>query len=170
MRPSDLKANQFSSYSPQARQLAVDNLTLFRRLPEILLSILLQEVIVYDWKFPAERKELEDQLSYLSSLAPDALQSRVGAFTKLKLSSTLEKIDWVKSPRVFVERLTADLWATNQMESFRAAADEYQRSVSSSIKQQTPAVPRLAIAVIGQGVGEYKDRDISETSSLRNLF
>ena len=157
MHPSDLKAEQFSSYPSQARQLAINNLNLFRKLPEPILSILLQEVIVYDWKFPAERKDLEDQLSYLNSLAPDALQSRVAGFAKLKLSPALEKTDLVKSPRDFVERLTAELWATHQMESFRAVADEYQRSVSSSIRQEPPAIPRLAIVVIGQGVDDYKD-------------
>src|ERR1700722_1344789 len=99
MHPSDLKAEQFSSYPPQARQLSIGNLALFRKLPEPILSILLQEVIVYDWKFPAERNELEDQLSYLNSLSSDALQLRVAGFAKLKLSPTLEKIDWVKSPR-----------------------------------------------------------------------
>jgi hypothetical protein len=157
MRPSDLKAEQFGSYPPQARQLAISNLALFRKLPEPILSILLQEVIVYDWKFPAERKELEDQLSYLGSLTPDALQSQVAGFAKLKLSPALEKIDWVKSPRDFVERLTAELWATHQMESFRAVADEYQRSVVSSVRPEPPAIPRLAIVVIGQGVGEYSE-------------
>lgn len=157
MHPGDLQANQFGTYPTQAKQLAVDNLTLFRKLPEALLPILLQELIVYDWKFPAERKDLEDQLSFLNALSSDGLQSVVAGFMKLRLSPALEKIDWVKSPREFVERLTTELWATNQMESFRSVASEYQRSVSSSIGQQTPAVPRLAIVVIGQGVGEYRD-------------
>jgi hypothetical protein len=157
MHPNDLKANQFSSYPPQAAQLAVDNLPLFRRLPEIILSILLREVIEYDWKFPAERKELEDQLSYLNSLTPDGLQSLVAGFTKLTLSPSLEKNDWVKSPREFVERLTADLWATHQMDSFRGVADQYQSSVSSAIRQEQPAAARLGIVVVGQGVGEYGD-------------
>src|SRR5271167_1139536 len=157
MNPSDLKADQFSSYPPEARQLAIDNLTLFRQLPEILLPILLQELIVYDWKFPAERKDLGGQLSYLNGLSSDARQSGLAGFTKLKISPALEKSDWVKSPRVFVERLTAELWATSQMESFRAVADDYQRSVSLSIRQETPAVSRLSIVVIGQGVAEYRD-------------
>jgi hypothetical protein len=157
MHPTDLKAEQFSSYPPQARKLAVNNLILFRRLPEILLPILLQKLIVYDWTFPAERKDLEDQLSYLNALSSDALQSHLAGFSKLKLSPALEKIDWVKFPRGFVEGLTAELWATNQMESFRTVADEYQRSVSSSIRQEMPVIPRLAIAVIGQGVGDYSE-------------
>jgi hypothetical protein len=157
MHPADLKPDQFSSYPPQARQLAVENLTLFRKLPEVMLSILLQEVIEYDWKFPAERKELEGQLSYLNSLDAAALQSLVAGFAKLRLSPSLEKGDWVKSPREFVERLTADLWATHQMEAFRAAADQYQTSIDPSIRQEPPAMPRLGIAVVGQGVAEYSD-------------
>ena len=92
MHPGDLKANQFSSYPPQARQLAVNNLTLFRRLPEILLPILLQEVISYDWKFPAERKDLEDQLSFLNSLPPAELQTRVGGVYKIETFACARKI------------------------------------------------------------------------------
>jgi len=157
MQPRDLKANHFSSYPPEARQLALDNLTLFRRLPEIMLSILLQEVIEYDWKFPAERKEMESQLAYLNSLTPDALGSLVAGFARLKLSPSLGKDDWVKSPGEFVERLTADLWATHQMESFRAVADQYQSSVNSSVTRHLPVVRRLGIVVVGLGVSDYND-------------
>jgi len=157
MHPGDLKPNQFGSYPPLARQIAVENIGLFQKLPEIMLSILLEEVIEYDWKFPAERKELENQLAYLNSLESRALASLVAGFAKLRLSRSLDDADWVKSPREFVERLTADLWATHQMESFRTAADQYQSSISSSIRQEVPAIPRLGIVVVGQGVGEYSD-------------
>jgi hypothetical protein len=157
MQPSDLKANHFSSYPTEARQLAVNNLILFRRLPEIMLSILLQEVIEYDWKFPAERKELERQLAYLNSLALDALESLVAGFARLRLSPSLEKDDWVKSPGEFVERLTADLWSTHQMESFRVVADQYQSSVDSAVTRDLPVVRRLGIVVVGLGVRDYND-------------
>ena len=120
-----------------------------------MLSILLEEVIEYDWKFPAERKELENQLAYLNSLESGALASLVASFAKLGLSRSLDDSDWVRSPREFVERLTADLWATHQMESFRAAAGEYQSSIDSSVRHEAPAIPRLGIVVMGQGVGEY---------------
>jgi hypothetical protein len=157
MHPSDLKPSQFNSYPPQARQLAVANLTLFRKLPEIMLSIVLQEVIEYDWKFPAERDELEGQLAYLTSLTPVALDQLVAGFAKLKLSPALETDNWVKSPREHVERLTADLWATHQMESFRAVADQYQASVDSAVPRKPQAIPRLGMVVIGQGVREYNE-------------
>lgn len=183
MHPGDLKPNQFSSYPPQARQIALENLTLFRKLPEIMLSILLEEVIEYDWKFPAERKELENQLAYLNSLGSRALASLVAGFAKLRLSRSLDDGDWVKSPRDFVERLTADLWTTHQMESFRAAADQYQSSIGSSVRQEVPAIPRLGIVVVGQGVGEYSDalfqklhphgtyfRDVKPENGLNFLF
>lgn len=158
MDPRDVKPNHFTSYPPEARQLAANNLTLFRKLPDVMLSILLEEVIEYDWQFPAERKELENQLAYLNSLEPDVLASLIAGFAKLGLSRSLEDSgDLVKAPREFVERLTAELWATHQMEAFRAAANQYQSAIRSSVRQELPAIPRLGIVVVGQGVREYSD-------------
>jgi hypothetical protein len=157
MHPSDLKPSQFNSYPPQARRLALANLTLFRKLPEIMLSIMLEEVIEYDWKFPAERDELEGQLAYLNSLTPNALNSMVDGFAKLRVSPVLGTDDWVKSPREHVERLTADLWATHQMESFRSVADRYQSSVDSAVPRKPLIASRLGMVVVGQGVAEYRE-------------
>jgi hypothetical protein len=47
---------------------------LLRRLPLAFLPLLLRELIVYDWKFPAERIELTRQFRYLGALADAPFQ------------------------------------------------------------------------------------------------
>ncbi len=76
MLPSELTASHFSAYPPQAKRLVLANLDLLRRLPPILTPLLLREVKAYDWKFPAEQKEVDVQLTYLHSLSGDQLGNR----------------------------------------------------------------------------------------------
>jgi hypothetical protein len=53
---------------------------------------------------------------------------------------------------MFSERLSAHLWATHQIDTFRAAAVEYVQKVSASAPDPPLATHRLGIAVIGRGV------------------
>src|SRR4029077_17734330 len=85
MLPNQLAAESFQSYPVEAKRLAVRHLTLLRRLPLGFVPLLLREVIVYDWKFPAERKDIERQFAYLSELAPDRLAKEMAAFHGLRL-------------------------------------------------------------------------------------
>jgi len=154
MLPGELSAEHFRSYPPQAEQIAKDHLQLLRALPLGLLAGLLEELIAYDWKFPAERRELDNQLSFLSSLPSDQLRLAVAPFAKLGLTPELEQLDWVNSPAQFVERFSAHLWATHQIDGFRAAAVEYMEKVSAQAEPGALPIPRLAIVVVGGGVKE----------------
>jgi hypothetical protein len=113
---------------------------------------LLQELREYDWKFPAEQKYLDRQLVYLASLSPSQRQRVLAGFSGLQLSTGLEHFNWVKSPGLFSEKLAAYLWASHQIDAFRAAADGYIRKLDASIPPEPLPVPRLGIAVVGQGV------------------
>jgi hypothetical protein len=157
MLPGQLTAASFASYPPEARQLAVQHIALLRRLPLAFLPLLLRELIVYDWKFPLERADLGRQFTYLGSLAPGPFQAAMSAFAQLKLTHELEQTDWVNSPASFSEQLSAHLWATHQIDSFRGAAVDYVQNASASAVD--PALPthRLGIAVIGQGVAGNED-------------
>ena len=57
----------------------------------------------------------------------------MAAFAQLRLTAALEKTDWVNSPAVFTEQLTAHLWTTHQIDAFRAAAVEYVGEVQRRI-------------------------------------
>ncbi len=156
MLPSQLKVEQFNSYPPQARQIIADRIALLRQLPLSFLPLLLREVIVYDWKFPAERRELDHQLFYMGALAPQQIQQLMTRFAQLHLSPELEHMDWVNGPRQFSEQLTAHLWATHQIDSFREAALEYGQKMDTITPSEPLPIPRLGIAVVGRGVAENK--------------
>src|SRR5580704_13508197 len=117
MHATDLKPGHFASYPPQAKELAISNLALLRRLPDVFVPILLREVIMYDWKFPAERKELENQFRFLISLSAADMTSLMAPFGRFSASARMEQVDWVKSPNDFAEALTASLWATHKIDS-----------------------------------------------------
>jgi len=146
MLPNQLTAASFDQYPPEAKQLATRHLELLQRLPIAFAPLLLRELIVYDWKFPAERADLDRQFRYL------AKQPALSDFVQLKLTRELEQTDWVNQPAVFSEQLSAHLWATHQIDRFRAAATNYVQKANAS--EPDPPLPthRLGIAVIGQGV------------------
>jgi hypothetical protein len=152
MLPSDLKPDQFNSYPPLARKLAMDNLATLRRLPLSLLPSLLREVIEYDYKFPAERRALDRELANLGALSAGQWQEWIGEFEQIKMSSALEKFDWVNSPAQFVEQFSAHLWSTHQQDAFRKAATDYGNRLQAAAPPEDPQIPRLGMAVVGQGV------------------
>src|ERR1700722_18793486 len=86
---------------------------------------LLREAIDYDFKFPAERRALEKELANLRSLSAAQQKEWCQGFAQISLSPDLEQMDWVNAPAQFVERLSAHLWATHQLDAFRKAATEY---------------------------------------------
>jgi len=84
MLPNQLTAGSFAAYPPEARQLAVKQLALLQRLPLAFVPLLLREMIVYDWKFPAERADLNRQFAYLGAMAAGPFQAAMSAFAQLQ--------------------------------------------------------------------------------------
>ena len=156
MLPGDLNAAQFSRYPPEARQLVTARLAVLRQMPLSLLPLVLREAIAYDWKFPAERRGLDHQLEYLSSLPSEQLHGMMSKFAQLRLPRELERMDWVNEPRRFSEQLTMHLWATHQIDAFRQAALEYGQKMEETSAPVALPAPRLGIVVIGHGVADNK--------------
>lgn len=152
MVPKDLKSKDFERYPQEARQLATSHLYLLQSLPLAFLPLLLREVIAYDWKFPAERKELDHQFAYLRSKSPGQLRNAMAKFESLRIPSRLEHLDWVNAPGEFSEQLSAHLWSSHQIDTFRVASVEYVTAMNAASPQETLPTRRLAIAVIGLGV------------------
>ena len=151
MVPADLKSESFHGYAPEAQKLAVEYLGALRRLPLAFLSGLLREIIDYDFRFPAERKTIERELSNLNSLSAAQTKDWFEGFAEVQLSSKLEQFDWVNAPAQFLEQLSAHLWSTHQLDRFRAAALAYAERLREAVPPEAPVVPRLGIAVIGAG-------------------
>jgi len=142
----------FARYPPEARAMAVANMDLLGRLPVVFRTILLREILLYDWNFPAERRQVDDQLVLLKSLSETELHSRLEGFAGIRLSPALEKLDGSDDPVGFIEQLTAWLWSSGQMEGFRAAAEAFAAFVQAGKSENSSSQARLGIVVIGQGV------------------
>jgi hypothetical protein len=158
MLPVELKTESFAGYPPEARKAAIAHLDALRQLPLSFVPSMLREVIDYDYKFPAERSAIDRELADLSSLSPAQMKERFRAFAALSLSPQLESMNWVSQPGLFVEQLSAYLWSTHQLDAFRAAATEYGNSLRTVAPSPQPPVPRLGIAIIGQGVDSWQER------------
>jgi len=157
MLPSDLKPEQFNGYPPAARKLITGYVGALQRSPLSFIPSLLREVIEYDFKFPPERKAIENELANLSSLSPEQMKEWFQEFAEIKVSTKLENVDWVNSPGLFVEQLSAHLWATHQLDAFRKAAMNYASRLQAVAAPEPPPVPRLGIAVIGQGADTHDE-------------
>ena len=125
MQPAELQPPHFATYPPLARQVAVAGLDVLRTLPLSFVPLLLGEVIAYDSKFPPERQEVDAQFVYLRSLTPQRRRQSMAGFEGLALAPELEAVDWVKRPGEFSERLSAHLWSSQQISTFRTAAVEF---------------------------------------------
>jgi hypothetical protein len=157
MLPRELKPEHFASYPPEARKLIVDYLGTLQRLPLSFVPSLLRELVDFDFRFPAERKAREKELSNLRSLSPSQLQDWFQGFSEIRLSSQLEASDWVRAPSQFVEQLSAHLWTTHQLDAFRRASNDYVERLRSAVPVEPPAISRLGITIIGQGVASYDE-------------
>jgi len=149
MRPPELSADSFASYPPQARALAVQHLAVIQKLPVAFAALLMGQVTAYDWQFPAERKDLDDQFAYLESLSPADFEQSMRGFNLAWLPPALTKSDWIRRPGEFVEAFTAELWSNHQIDSFRATADTYAAAWRRAFPEAQPAAPRLAVVVLG---------------------
>jgi hypothetical protein len=152
MLPKQLSAESFKGYPPKGRALAAANLSLLQTLPLAFVPFLLKDAFVFDWKFPFEQAELSNQFAYLNKMFAGDRGREMRPFAELKLSEKLENSDWVNQPAQFLEELSAHLWTTQQMDGFRTASEDYVRRFNDSLPAEELALPRLGIAVFGEGV------------------
>jgi hypothetical protein len=155
MSPRNLQSDQFAAYPPLAKKLATANLASLQKLPLSFLPGLLRELVEYDYKFPAERIEIEKELAAIASLTPAQIDEWFRGFSRITLSPGLEQFDWVNRPEQFMEQESAYLWSTRQLDAFRKAALDYGQRLRAATPVEPLPVRRLGIAVIGQGVDSY---------------
>jgi hypothetical protein len=155
MRPRDLNAESFFGYPPEAKKLVVEHLDALRELPLSFLPGLLREAIEYDYKFPAERRAIDHELTMVSGFTADQRREWFESFERFSLSSQLERFDWVNQPAQFTEQLSAYLWSTHQLDAYRSAATAYGTKLQAGMPAEPLLMPRLGVAIIGQGVPIY---------------
>jgi hypothetical protein len=150
--PALLTLESFAGYPPMARKLAQANLDLIQQFPLVFAALLLHEVSGYDWRFPAERRMIDDQFTYLRSLSPVARDRILSGFSVSTLPPKIAQIDWLQRSQNFIDELTAYLWSAHQIGPFRDAANQYQEAWRKAIPESPPEVPRLVIVVLGEGL------------------
>jgi hypothetical protein len=150
MTPDQLTAASFSSYPPQARQFAIAHLALLQQLPIAVAPAFLREIIVFDWRFPAERRTFERQCVWLESLTPEQRAHLLARFRQISMPASLAAKDWVGSPQPFLEQLTAYLWSSSQIDTYRHAAQE----LLAVPLDETPQKNRLVIVIVGKDATE----------------
>jgi hypothetical protein len=158
MLPRDLQPANFAAWPAEARKTIEAHLDVLKQLPLSFVPSLLREAIDYDYKFPAERSAIDRELAFLASLSQEQLRTRFEAFSRVTLSPTLESFDWINLPAQFVEKQSAYLWSTHQLDAFSKAATEYGTQLESATPAEPIPTRRLGIAVIGQGVDSYDGR------------
>src|SRR5262245_13355702 len=150
--PLPIQVKHFKGYPPEARHVATSHIELLRKLPAALTPLLLQQVQAYDWRFPAERRDIDRQLTFLESLSEADRRRLFTGFEQLQLPARLIDVKWASSPVEFSEQLSNYLWSTRQIDAFHEASSTYLNAVFAAMPNQPPAAPRLGIAVIGKGV------------------
>ena len=147
----DLTPDDLSLYPPEAKQFALDNISTLRRLPPILCALLLKQIRELDWLFPAERSDLDRQLRWLNSADKNKFAAVIAPFQSLPVSKTVMELPWTAEPVSFIEKLTADLWATHSMDAFQSAGKKYGE-VLQAVRENPPSSnPRLCVVFIGSG-------------------
>ena len=154
MNATPLSSDSFRNYPPEAQALVLRNLALLGQLPRTFLTLLLKEVIAYDWKFPAEQDEIDRQLQYLRGMTSEERRLAMSSFAKLKLSPELEQTESIGNPSRFSERLSAHLWATHQIDDFSNAAESYIAAFNAAVPEKPIPVPRLGMVVIGREMSD----------------
>ena len=69
------------------------------------------------------------------------------AFAGPELSPNLAQMDWVDSPLRFSEQLTAFLWTSRQIDSFRAAAVAYVEKLDAAMPHESLSISPVRFVV-----------------------
>ena len=149
MTPAALDASSFRLYPPLAARLAEDCLPLLRRLPLAVLPSILEHVIAFDWKFPAERDQLSAQLEGLQAMDARSFRKLEEPFAQIPLPPRLADFDWLNRPGEFVQLLTPYLWSSRRIDAYRAAATALFDALPSRSADSDGAPPRIVIFVAG---------------------
>ena len=123
-------------------------LRLLEALPVPLAAVMMQQISRASRLFPAERSDLDRALQSLAPPRAQPAEQSVQAFATLRLSSDLLHLDWRSDPAGFVEKMTAELWSTGQIGTFRDAARLLATPVSAAEPGDAKPASRFAVIVL----------------------
>ena len=147
MKPERLRAEDFSRYPLAGREFAVESLPFLRRLPIAICPSFLQQIQLLDTSFPAERNSLRRQRDGLAALPPATFAELVALLEQMPIPSGLQRSDWVNEPATFISELTAWLWSSGRIDTFRNAVQRLFAAIPAS----TASPHRLTLVIVGRG-------------------
>jgi hypothetical protein len=118
-------------------------------LPVPLAAVMMQQIARSGSLFPSEKRELDRTLQSLTKPRPDNAKRAVELFATLRLSPELQLLDWRSDAAGFVDKMTAELWSSGQIETFREAAKLLAPSAITT--EQGTQVPKPRVVVIALG-------------------
>ena len=119
---------------------------LLESLPIPLAAVMMQQMARAGGLFPAEERELDRTLQFLTPPRPDNARRAVEMFATLRLSPELARLDWRLDAPGFVDKMTAELWSTGQIGTFREAAKLLAPSAMTA-EQGAEASKRRFVAI-----------------------
>ena len=146
MKPAELTGSSFTQYPPIARQFALEHLELLRRLPLAVCPSFLQQIRDLDTRFPAEREELRWQCDSLQRLPAEKFTALTTFLSRITLPESLQRANWVQHPADFINDLTAHLWSSGQLDSFRAGSHAFFAAIP--LRENT--ADRLVVVLLGR--------------------
>ena len=120
---------------------------LLESLPVPLAAVMMQQIARAGSLFPAEKRELDRTLQSLTPPRPDNPKRAVEMFATLRLSLELQRLDWRSDAAGFVDKMTAELWSTGQIGTFREAAKLLAPSAVTA-EQGAQAPKRRFVAIV----------------------
>jgi hypothetical protein len=159
MKPTELVASSFDSYSKAARQFAIEHLPLLHRLPMAVCPSFLQQIQNLDTSFPAEQDSPREQCDSMQSLGAERYAALAAPLEDLSIPKVLQSMDWVHAPEEFIDELTAFLWSSGQIGQFRSGAS----ALFAALPTRVEMTHRLVFAVLGQGA------QVEDGKALRKL-
>lgn len=131
-------------------------------LPVPLAAIVMQQIVRSDRLFPVERRELDRLLKSLQTPRSSEMERSVQDFASLRLSKELRHLDWQRDPAEFVDKMTAELWASNQINAFREAAKRLVPPTQGIEEKDSGHAPRCVVIVL--------DKDLRSPAGPSILF
>ncbi|MEO7029955.1 MAG: hypothetical protein ABI147_11195 [Acidobacteriaceae bacterium] len=128
--------------------LALQELPLLRSLPIALAALMMQQVARAEVMFPSEKRELETTLAFLTPPRSAAMERAVQGFAALKVPAQIRQLNWESDAAGFVEKLTAALWSTGQIDAFREAAKLLILAQPSDKPENATKTQRVVIVVL----------------------
>jgi hypothetical protein len=109
---------------------------------------MMQQVARARMLFPAERHELDCTLESLALPRKQEAEKAVQIFANLRLSSELRRMNWRSDAAGFADKMTAELWSSGQIGTFREAAKLLAPSATKAKQGTQASKPRSVVIIL----------------------